>query len=217
MAKKETKTNAMRILERLKIPYTHKEYECDEFTDGSEIAEKLGLSHEEVFKTLVTLGSGRIFYCLETEGAYPCSSASLQFRSAFRAVIKILRGLISACWTMPDRSVISKRQRSQIAIPDRDHLAFGDALSHFRIQLVGRPTAVHFHKVFLSPLEAGNKEEQKLHEGHVNTIGSISGAPAAYHSLVEVQIFSAVVDSDDKEHMSFNPPMRCLQILCFIV
>ena len=62
MGKKEVKTNAMRILERLKIPYTHKEYECDEFTDGSEIAEKLGLSHEEVFKTLVTLGSDKNHY-----------------------------------------------------------------------------------------------------------------------------------------------------------
>ena len=35
MAKqKEIKTNAMRILESLKIPYTHMTYECDEFTDG---------------------------------------------------------------------------------------------------------------------------------------------------------------------------------------
>ena len=62
MAKKEVKTNAMRILERMKIPYTHKEYECDEFTDGSEIATKLGLPHETVFKTLVTHGSDRAHY-----------------------------------------------------------------------------------------------------------------------------------------------------------
>lgn len=62
MAKKESKTNAMRILERMKIPYVHQEYECDEFTDGSDIAEKLGLDHEQVFKTLVTAGADKQNY-----------------------------------------------------------------------------------------------------------------------------------------------------------
>jgi len=62
MAKKEAKTNAMRILERMKIPYTHQEYDCDEFTDGSDVAEKLGLPHGQVFKTLVTIGNDRQYY-----------------------------------------------------------------------------------------------------------------------------------------------------------
>ncbi len=62
MAKKEAKTNAMRILERMKIPFTHHEYECDEFTNGSDIAEKLGLPHEKVFKTLVTIGNDKQVY-----------------------------------------------------------------------------------------------------------------------------------------------------------
>ncbi len=62
MAKKETKTNAMRILDRMKIPYEHREYECDEFTDGSETADRLGLDHAQVFKTLVTLGADREHY-----------------------------------------------------------------------------------------------------------------------------------------------------------
>ena len=60
--KKETKTNAMRILERLKIPFEHREYECDEFTDGSDAADHLGLPHEEVFKTLVTVGADKEHY-----------------------------------------------------------------------------------------------------------------------------------------------------------
>ena len=34
MSKKEVKTNAMRILDRLKISYEYTTYECDEFTDG---------------------------------------------------------------------------------------------------------------------------------------------------------------------------------------
>ena len=58
MAKtKEIKTNAMRILESMKIPYAHLTYECDEFTDGLAIADMLSLPYEKVYKTLVTSGS----------------------------------------------------------------------------------------------------------------------------------------------------------------
>lgn len=63
MAKnKEVKTNAMRILESLKISYESYSYECDEFTDGVDMADKLSLPHELVYKTLVTVGnSGNYF------------------------------------------------------------------------------------------------------------------------------------------------------------
>ena len=51
MAKqKEVKTNAMRILESLKIPYTHHTYECEEFVDGLQIADKLSLPYEQVYR-----------------------------------------------------------------------------------------------------------------------------------------------------------------------
>lgn len=63
MAKqKEIKTNAMRILDRLKIEYTHQSYECDEFVDGMETADRLGLPYEQVYKTLVTVGSNREYF-----------------------------------------------------------------------------------------------------------------------------------------------------------
>ncbi len=63
MAKqKEIKTNAMRILESLKIPFTHYTYECDEFTDGLQIAEKLSLPLEKVYKTLVTMGNSKNYF-----------------------------------------------------------------------------------------------------------------------------------------------------------
>lgn len=59
---KEVKTNAMRILEKQKIPYTFETYECDAFTDGMETVRRLGLNAEEVFKTLVAVGkSGNYF------------------------------------------------------------------------------------------------------------------------------------------------------------
>lgn len=62
MSKKEVKTNAMRILDRLKIPYTYQTYECDEFTDGLQTADLLGLSHELVYKTIVTTGKSSAHY-----------------------------------------------------------------------------------------------------------------------------------------------------------
>lgn len=62
MAKKELKTNAMRILDRMKIPYEYETYECDEFTDGIETADKLGYDYELVFKTLVTTGKSGEHY-----------------------------------------------------------------------------------------------------------------------------------------------------------
>ena len=63
MAKnKESKTNAMRILEKEKIPYTHYTYECDEFIDGLQIADMLSLPYEKVYKTLVTQGSSRNYF-----------------------------------------------------------------------------------------------------------------------------------------------------------
>lgn len=63
MAKqKEIKTNAMRILDRLKIEYTHQSYECEEFIDGIQTADHLGLPYELVYKTLVTLGSSKQYF-----------------------------------------------------------------------------------------------------------------------------------------------------------
>lgn len=63
MAKqKEVKTNAMRILETLRIPFTHYSYECEEFTDALQIADMLSLPYEKVYKTLVTVGADKNYY-----------------------------------------------------------------------------------------------------------------------------------------------------------
>lgn len=64
MAKKEKeiKTNAMRILERLKIPFTYTTYEAGEFVDGLQTAQKLSLPVETVFKTLICVGNDRQHY-----------------------------------------------------------------------------------------------------------------------------------------------------------
>lgn len=63
MAKsKEIKTNAMRILDRMKISYSHYTYECEEFIDGMQIVEKLGLDPGKVYKTLVTEGTAKEYF-----------------------------------------------------------------------------------------------------------------------------------------------------------
>lgn len=63
MAKqKEMKTNAMRILDKLKIAYEHHTYECDEFISGVQIADKLSLPHKIVYKTLVTIGNSKNYF-----------------------------------------------------------------------------------------------------------------------------------------------------------
>lgn len=62
MAKKQVKTNAVRILDSKKLKYELLNYESDGFTDGVSVAKKLGQSCDETFKTLVTKGrSGNFF------------------------------------------------------------------------------------------------------------------------------------------------------------
>lgn len=81
MSKKELKTNAMRILDKNKIPYTYAAYECKEFSDGITVADKLGLDHELVYKTLVTTGKngGHYVFVIPVE-------AELDLKKAAKAV-----------------------------------------------------------------------------------------------------------------------------------
>ena len=63
MAKdKNQKTNAMRILDKNKIPYEVNYYECDEFIDGIHIADMLSQSYDISFKTLVAEGKSSEYY-----------------------------------------------------------------------------------------------------------------------------------------------------------
>ena len=89
MAKnKEIKTNAMRILDRMKIPYSHYTYECEEFVDGLQVADMLGLPHEKVYKTLVTQGPAKEYFVfvipvaeeLEIPGDAACEGYQWSYR-----------------------------------------------------------------------------------------------------------------------------------------
>jgi len=82
MAKEKTvKTNAMRILDSLKISYEMQSYECDEFVDGITTADTLGLDHKLVYKTLVTVAKSKQYYVF----VIPIE-AELDMKAAARAV-----------------------------------------------------------------------------------------------------------------------------------
>ncbi len=82
MAKqKEIKTNAMRILDTMKIPYQNHTYECKEFKDGLQIADMLNLPYEKVYKTLVTVGNSKNYYVFVIPTA-----AELDLKKAARTV-----------------------------------------------------------------------------------------------------------------------------------
>lgn len=60
--KKETKTNAMRILDAADVDHQIHVFEADGTMTGVEIAQMLGEEPEHVFKTLVTIGKSKEHY-----------------------------------------------------------------------------------------------------------------------------------------------------------
>ena len=79
---KEAKTNAMRILDRKKIPYQHYSYPSDgEHVDGLTVAAAIGQPLERVYKTLVTVGKSGGHYVFVIPVA-----AELDLKKAAKAV-----------------------------------------------------------------------------------------------------------------------------------
>ena len=83
MAKKEEKTNVMRILDQKKIPYTPYTYPHEEgvAVDGITVARSMGQDPDRVFKTLVTKGASGGYYVFDIPVA-----ATLDLKKAARAV-----------------------------------------------------------------------------------------------------------------------------------
>lgn len=81
MAKKEEKTNVMRLLEKAQVQYNAHTYDHDDgVIDGVGVARKLGQDPARVFKTLVTKGaSGQyVVFCVPVQ-------AELDLKKAARA------------------------------------------------------------------------------------------------------------------------------------
>lgn len=79
---KEVKTNAMRMLDRLKIEYCVNTYEISEsHMDGKTVAEKVGVDVSQVYKTLVLENAKHVHFVF----IIPVN-ASLDMKSAAQAV-----------------------------------------------------------------------------------------------------------------------------------
>ena len=80
---KEANTNAMRILERAKVPYTAHEYAHEEgvAVDGVTVAASMGEDPACVYKTLVTQGSSKNYFVFVIPVA-----AELDLKAAARSV-----------------------------------------------------------------------------------------------------------------------------------
>ena len=81
MAKKEEKTNVMRVLEQKNIPYTAHTYDPEAGLDGVSVARQLGQEPACVFKTLVARGASGGLYVFDIPVA-----ESLDLKKAARAV-----------------------------------------------------------------------------------------------------------------------------------
>ena len=81
MARKEDKTNVMRILDQHHIPYTAHTYDPGRGLDGVSVAEQLGQDAACVFKTLVARGASGGLYVFDIPVA-----ESLDLKKAARAV-----------------------------------------------------------------------------------------------------------------------------------
>ena len=78
---KEVKTNAMRILDTLKISYSELKLDIKEALDGITCANMLGLELDSTFKTLVTIGKSKNYYVFVVPVA-----AKLSLKKAANAV-----------------------------------------------------------------------------------------------------------------------------------
>lgn len=87
MGKKEEKTNAMRILDSLGVPYDF--YLYDNVGSAAEIAAVLGVPPDELYKTLVTVGrSGRHYvFMLRCDGELDLKKAA---RAAGEKAVEML-------------------------------------------------------------------------------------------------------------------------------
>ena len=83
MAKKEEKTNVMRILDQKKVPYTPYTYphEPGVAVDGVTVARSMGQDPARVFKTLVTRGASGGYYVFDIPVA-----ETLDLKKAAKAV-----------------------------------------------------------------------------------------------------------------------------------
>jgi Cys-tRNA(Pro)/Cys-tRNA(Cys) deacylase len=82
-----SKTNAVRLLETLKIPFELREYEIDpDDLSAESVAAKIGLPPEQTFKTLVTRGDTNGVWLAVIPGSYTLDLKALARASGNRKI-----------------------------------------------------------------------------------------------------------------------------------
>ena len=81
MAKEQHKTNAMRTLDATGARYEARFFDCPEALSGVEVARRLGIDEDRVFKTLVTQGRSGAHYVFMIP-----AGCELDLKKAARAV-----------------------------------------------------------------------------------------------------------------------------------
>ena len=185
---KEAKTNAMRILEREKVPYTAHEYAHEEgvAVAGVDVAGSMGEDPACVYKTLVTQGNSKNYFVFVIPVA-----AELDLKAAARSVgeksvamihvadINKVTGYVrGGCspvgmkkqyTTVFDESVLSQpkvyvsggRIGTQVCCAPADLIKAKDLTIIYRSNksYLKRKTVSKLHKIFESFLTAGNTRE----------------------------------------------------------
>ena len=154
---KETKTNAMRILERAKVPYTAHEYAHEEgvAVDGVTVAASMGEDPACVYKTLVTQGASRNYFVSGAAAARWASKSSTP-PCLMRACWPSRKFMFPAGGSVP-RCAAPRPTSSRQPAPQR-HTSFSKDLTiiyRSNKSYLKRKRMAKLHKTFESFLAAG--------------------------------------------------------------
>lgn len=158
IAKPSEKTNVMRLLDSLGIAYTPHSYDAS-LTDGRLVADAVGKTHDETFKTLVTVGaSGKHYvFCVPVAG-------SLSLGKAARAV--------------HEKSVVMIPQKELLPLTGYVHGGCSPIGMKKRFDTVIDETAMLFDTVCVSAGRLGFQVE-------LAPDALIAAVGAAYHDIAE--------------------------------
>ena len=149
----ENKTNAMRLLDKCKIPYRSYFYDSTLSLGGMQVAKLLGEELEKVFKTLVTVGESKAHYVfmlpvnkgLDLKKAAKCvgekSVAMIKEKELFALTGYVHGGCSPLCMKKQFRTLID------ISAVDKQSIFFsaGKIGAQVETTLDGMKTAISFN------------------------------------------------------------------------
>ena len=139
------KTNVMRVLDALKIPYQYHTYADTDAISGVEVAQVLNQDPEQVFKTLVTVGAKGEHYVFMIPVAY-----ELDLKKAAKAV--------------GDKSIAMIKSKELLPLTGYIHGGCSPIGMKKQFRTTIDATAENFEKIFFSAGRIGYQVEISLDE-----------------------------------------------------